>query len=201
MARRIRIDRSFEGRLDEFEQAIFLLKISYEKYFNGFEKIEPAGDRLKLRRLVHELQQDLPNNTAQQHRFRSLKARFNSYELYWQRNLVQIERGTHPKFKFRADMRDRQRQQAEEAARQEQQAAQRSAARKRKEDRAFHTLYDKLIEARTRCGQSTDLEYTKVKSALKKQVAAIKQQTGARSVKFRISVENGKAKVKAVPVR
>ncbi len=200
MARRIRIDRGFETRLDEFEQAIFILKILYEKYFNGFEKIEPSRDRDRVRRLLFDMQQDLPNNTAQQHRFLSLKARFNSYELYWQRNLVMIERGTHPKFKFRADVKERERLRNEEAA-QARAEARAASDRKRKEDRAYHQLFDKFVEARRRCGQSTDLEYDKVRSALKKQVASIKEQTGARSVKFRISVEDGKAKVKAVPVR
>lgn len=200
MARRIRIDRVFEGRLDEFEQAIFLLKIEYEKYFNGFEKLEPSRQRDQLRRELHELLQDLPNNTAQQHRYRSLKARFQSYELYWQRNLVQIERGTHPKFKFRAEMKDRERARSlEEAARNQQQAA-RASTEQRKEDRAYHALYDKYLEARRSCGQSTDLQFDQVRAALQKQIAQIKAQTGARSVKFRISVEDGKAKVKAVPV-
>lgn len=201
MARRIRIDRTYENRLDEFEQAIFLLKIEYEKYFNGIEKIEPQRQRDRLRKQVHELMQDLPNNTAQQHRYKALKARFNSYELYWQRNLVQIERGTHPKFKFRADMRDRARQASMEDAARREAAARSQSASKRKEDRAYHALFDKYMEARRTCGQTTDLEYDKVRRALKKQVAKIKEQTGARSVKFRISVEGGKAKVKAVPVR
>lgn len=200
MARRIRLDHVFEGRLDEFEQAIFLLKIEYEKYFNGIEKLEPQSQRDRLRRHLFELQQELPNNTAQQHRFKSLKARFQSYELYWQRNLVQIERGTHPKFKFRADARDRARQFATEDAMRREQAARQQNTDRRREDRAYHALFDKYLEARRSCGQSTDLEFDKVRTALKKQVAQIKEQTGARSVKFRISVEDGKAKVKAVPV-
>lgn len=200
MAKRIRIDRGFETRLDELEQAIFLLKINYDKYFNGFEKIEPQRDREQLRRLIREMQQECPNNTAQQHRMRALKARFTSYELYWQRNLVMIERGTHPKFKFRANLKERERAAMEEAYKREE-LARRKDDRRRKEDRAYQALYDSYVEARRSCGQSTDLKYDSVKSALRKQVSAIKEKTGCRTVKFRVAVEDGKAKVKAVPVR
>lgn len=133
------------------------------------------------------------------HKFQALKARFSAYELFWQRNLVMIERGTHPKFKFRANIKDRQRANAEEAARQEQ-AARQKDERARKEERAFRALYDSYVDARRQCGQSTEVDYDAVRQALKKQVSAIKEKTGCRTVKFRISVEEGKAKVKAVPV-
>ncbi len=203
MAKRIRVDRGYEGRLDEFEQTIFLLKINYDKYFNGFEKIEPSAERDRARRELMELEQDCPNNTAQRHKLISLKSRYSSYELYWQRNLVQIERGTHPKFKFRAAVKDREREALEAASRRnqaEQQAEQHAQDRARKEDRAYQAVFDKYLEARKQCGQGTDLSFDAVRQALKGQVESIKAKTGCRSVKFRIAVEAGKAKVKAVPV-
>lgn len=199
MARRIRIDRGYESRLDEFEQEIFQLKIEYDKYFNGFERIEPQADRDRARRTLHELELDCPNNTAQAHKMRSLKARFAAYELYWQRNLVQIERGTHPKFKFRAGLKERERQATEEAARKEA-AAREQHERARREDRAWKAIFDSYLEARRSCGQSTEVPFEAVRDTLKKQVAAIKEKTGCKSVKFRVAVEDGKAKVKAIPV-
>lgn len=199
MARRIRIDRGFESRLDEFEQAIFQLKIEYDRYFNGFERIEPQADRDRARRTLLELELDCPNNTAQAHKLRSLKARFSAYELYWQRNLVQIERGTHPKFKFRAGLKERERLAHEDAARKEA-AAREQQDRARREDKAWKTIFDSYLEARRSCGQSTEVPFEAVRDTLKKQVAAIKEKTGCKSVKFRVAVEDGKAKVKAIPV-
>ncbi|MCK6504785.1 hypothetical protein L6R53_15495 [Myxococcota bacterium] len=199
MARRIRIDRGFESRLEEFEQAIFQLKIEYDRYFNGFERIEPQADRDRARRTLLELELDCPNNTAQAHKLRSLKARFSAYELYWQRNLVQIERGTHPKFKFRAGLKERERLAHEDAARKEA-AAREQQDRARREDKAWKTIFDSYLEARRSCGQSTEVPFEAVRDTLKKQVAAIKEKTGCKSVKFRVAVEDGKAKVKAIPV-
>lgn len=197
MAKKVRVDRGYEGRLDEFEQAIFLLKINYDKYFNGLEKIEPAADRERARRQLMELEQDCPNNTGQRHRLQSLKARLTSHELYWQRNLVQIERGTHPKFKFRAALKERA---APAPVPVRDAAAEAAEERAKREDRAYQAIFDKYIEARRQCGQGTDIAFEAVKQALRAQVESIKARTGCKSVRFRIAVEDGKAKVKAVPV-
>lgn len=208
MARIEKADRGLSARLDEVEQRMFLLKIEYEKYFSGIEKIEPLRDREELRRAMRDFF-DVPiNNSVQRFRFQSLRARFQSLELYWQRNLAMIERGTHPKMRFRADAKDRARLAREAGgaapaepsptAEQAEVLRQRQEALER-EDRAYRVLYDKYLEARTRCGQSTDISFDAVRDALKKQVRTIKATYQCESVKFRIVVEDGKAKVKAVP--
>ncbi|HND31993.1 MAG TPA: hypothetical protein PLA94_18445, partial [Myxococcota bacterium] len=105
MARIEKRDISLNAQLDEMEQRISLLKMQYEKYFTGLEKIEPLKDREALKREVRDLLSDPMKNPAQRFRFQQIKARLQSYELYWTRNLVQMERGTHPKMKFRADLK------------------------------------------------------------------------------------------------
>ena len=57
MARVEKIDRTAEQRLDEFEQRLFVLKIEYDKYFNGVERIEPSKERDDLRRLIKDIEQ------------------------------------------------------------------------------------------------------------------------------------------------
>ena len=201
MARIEKADRNLASRLDELEQRIFLLKIEYEKYFSGLEKIEPLRDREEIRRIVRDLTQEAIRNSLQRFRFQSLKSRQQSFELYWTRNLVMIERGTHPKMKFRADARQKQRIAAPEpglSAEQQQVLQQRQEAMER-EERAFKLVYEKYIEARDKCGQSTDLSFDAVREALRKQVRTIKSTYQCTSVKFRVVVEEGKAKVKAVP--
>ena len=199
MARREKIDRVFQQRLDEFERRIFVLKIEYEKHFSGIEQIEPLRDRDELRRMLRELQQTPITNTAQKHKLRSLRARWNSMEMYWQRNLVMIERGTHPKMKFRARLAERRRgTPASPTARAER--PQRLSAEER-EDQAYQAVFEKYVETRERCGQTTDLAFDSVRDVLKKQVRTIKSRYRCKAVKFKITVEDGKAKVKAVPLR
>jgi hypothetical protein len=69
-----------------------------------------------------------------------------------------------------------------------------------REERALKMVYDKYMEARSKCGQSTDLAFDTVRNILKQQVRQIKSQYNVETVRFRINIEDGKAKVKAVPI-
>ncbi|MDP2313212.1 MAG: MXAN_5187 C-terminal domain-containing protein [Pseudomonadota bacterium] len=200
MARIEKADRGLNGKLDEVEQKMFVLKIDYEKYFSGLERIEPLRDRDELRRQMRDFLDEPIRNSVQRFRYQALKARFQSLELYWQRNLVLIERGTHPKMRFRADAKARTPtpEIPTLSAEQVQVLEQRQQAQER-EERAYKLVYDRYIEARAKCGQGTDLSFDAVRDALRKQVRQIKSTYQCEGVKFRVVVEDGKAKVKALP--
>ena len=200
MARIEKVDRGLSSKLDEIEQRMFVLKINYEKYFAGLERVEPIRDRDEVRRDMREFLDEPIRNAQQRFRYQSLKSRFQSLELYWQRNLTMVERGTHPKMKFRADTRAKAREAEPESLSSEQIEVLRERQENLdREDRAYKLVYDKYIEARQKCGQSTDMSFDAVREALKKQVRTIKSTYQCEGVKFRIVVEEGKAKVKAVP--
>lgn len=201
MARIEKADRGLSGQLDEIEQKIFVLKIDYEKYFSGLERVEPLRDRDALRRQMRDLTDHPMNNSLQRFRYQTLKSRFQSLELYWQRNLVMVERGTHPKMRFRADAKKARVAEPEPlplAAEQIEVLRTRQEAQER-EERAYKVVYDRYIDARGKCGQGTDISFDAVRDALRKQVRQIKSTYKCDSVKFRIVVEDGKAKVKALP--
>lgn len=208
MARVEKVDRALAGRLDEVEEKMFLLKINYEKYFSGLERREPYRDREEIRRLLRDFNESQIPQASQRFRFQSLKARFQALELYWNRNLALVERGAHPKMKFRADLHERGRKQAEatpEAA--PSMAAEAEAVLRERqeqmerEERAFKAVYERYMQARSQCGQSTDIAFDAVRDALRKQVRQIKSTFNTDHVKFRIVIEEGRAKVKAVPVQ
>lgn len=202
MARVEKADRNLANLLDDLEQKIFLVKIEYEKYFGGIEKVEPLRERQEIQRALRDFLDTPIRSAAQRFRYQTLKARFQALELYWNRNLSMIERGVHPKMKFRADLKDKARGVAPEAPRMtaEQEAVLRERqAQMEREERAYKLVYDKYLEARRQCGQSTDLSFDAVRDALRNQVRQIKSTYNVESVKFRVVIEGGKAKVKAVP--
>lgn len=227
MAKVQKADRGLGARLDEFEKRLFLLKIQYDKYFSGLEPIEPVRERDELRRIMRDLLQVPINNSRQRFVLQNLRARFSGMELYWVRNLAMMERGTHPKQRYKADQRERQRLEAEEARARAAMAAgpppedgegeeptgahrpvaERAVARpaqpsrQEREDAGYKAVFDKYLEARASCGQSTNLEFAAVREALKKQVDALRAQQSASTVRFRVVVEEGKARIKAVPVK
>ena len=193
MARIQRKDRAVQMSLDKFASQLNYLKIVYEKYFSGRERLEPGKEREAIRRAVRELERSHFTNHGQRYRFQMLKARFISLDQYIQRNLHQIERGTHRRFTFRADMRA-----GAPAA-----PPPVSPLEKKRvnEEKAFRAVFDQLKEARGSCGQSTNFEYQALRKKLASQVKSIKKRYKVDNVRFRISVEDGQAKLKAIPVR
>lgn len=226
MARLQKVDQGMSARLDEFEKRVFVLKIEYEKFFSGLNPVEPTRERDELKRILRDMLQAPQTNARATFRLQQLRARWSTLELYWSRNNYQIERGTHPKQRYRADARERERAEAElerqkaaaelakdpgqspmqtllpaDASLPPQRVAPKQLNRGDREEAGYRAVYDALMEARGRCGQSTNADYNAVRDTLKKQVEALKARTECSSVKFKVVVEDGKAKVKAIPVK
>ena len=94
------------SKLDEIERSIFRIKVAYEKYFNGIERFEPLKELEDLKRTIRDIMVTPIRNTQQRYRFTQLKARLSSLEMYWRRNVSQMERGVHPKQVFRANLKN-----------------------------------------------------------------------------------------------
>ena len=105
--------------------------------------------------------------------------------------------------KFRASMSEKRQREMEikREQRQEKQRVKREFSEKQKEELAYRAVYDRLMDARRQTGQSTDISFDTIRDTLKKQSRQIKGKFGVEKVKFRVAVEDGKAKMKAVPVR
>ncbi|MEE2750804.1 MAG: MXAN_5187 C-terminal domain-containing protein [Myxococcota bacterium] len=175
---------------------MMLLKINYDKYFSGVDRIEPMRERDDLKRMVRDLMLVHISSTAQRHKFRTLKARSVSLDQYIQRNLVMIERGTHPKMRFRADLADKSRGQMQALLAQRQ--AER-ASRAGKEDAAYKKVFDSYMGAREKAGLNTDVSFDSVRDSLRRQVREVKSRYQCTSVVFRVVSEGGKVKLKAIP--
>ncbi len=96
--------------LDQLEEAIEMLKVRFERYFNGVDRVPPTRDHDDVKRQVHVLLTMRGGPTAVRFRLQNLKARLVTYEHYWTRILLQIEKGT---FKRLLAVSERREQQAE----------------------------------------------------------------------------------------
>ena len=201
MAQRAKIDRGLSSQLDELEQRMFLLKIQYEKYFSGTEKLEPSREREMLQRFVRDITEDgtAIKNPTQRHRFDGLKARLGSYEYYWTRQLRMLEQGTHPRQKFKQKIRA---QEKEELLRAESEklARQRRRQGSERDEDAYRSVYQQYMEVRGKCGQDPNVPFETVRQALEKQAGVLKSKYNCKSIKFKVVEEDGKARVKAIPV-
>lgn len=84
-----------EDLLHDLEHRIERLRVLYEQYFMGIERMEPHTARKDVSRKLLELQQKNLRNTAIRYRFNALNQKFNVYQTYWNRTLRAIENGTY----------------------------------------------------------------------------------------------------------
>ena len=66
----------------------------------------------------------------------------------------------------------------------------------------WHAVYDEFIRTKRECGEATDgLTFEKFQQTLKKNRDALMQRHGCKRVKFSVYVKEGRASLKATPVR
>ncbi len=82
-----------EQELEDQEHRVNRIRVLYDQYFMGIEKLEPFA----LRSLIEKtfLRSTIPQRgtTAMKFRFRSLQQKFSSYSSYWDRLVRLIEEG------------------------------------------------------------------------------------------------------------
>jgi hypothetical protein len=178
-----------EEDLQLLEIKIKQLRFEYEQYFLGNRNRGPQQLRGEVQKLI-ALWGNLPiQNTRHRFRFNNLRARFFSFKRRWDEVSRKIEEGTYERDVFRANLKERER----------------SARTRRESPQGREAGDDELFEAyrsaREACGQDTaSLSRDKLAQLLAKQEAALKDKLGC-DVRFRVVVEDGRAKLKASPVR
>ena len=84
-----------EEQLELLEQQIERLKVMYEQYFMGIQKMAPGQLHRDLERGIRELTQRQIRNTALRYRFTNISQKFGSYNTYWRRTMNEIENGRY----------------------------------------------------------------------------------------------------------
>ena len=180
------------------------LKVEYDKYFSGIEKIEPIKLKGEVQRIVRRLSTLYVNNTAIRFRKDNVIAQYNSYNQYWNRILRQIEEGTYVRDVFKADYRDRIRSMNSQTAGTPSQGGGmprgRAAQPSESGSKEFEGVFNTLIKTKERLGESTaNIDYNVLSSNLKKQSDAIKRKYKVSRVDFAVEEKDGKAIIKALP--
>lgn len=88
-----------QRELDELDTRLERLRIKYDQFFTGIEKMLPYVQRKDVDRRFQALHRVQMRNTGMRFRFQTLVQRFTSYQTYWNRITRQIEEGT-----FRRDV-------------------------------------------------------------------------------------------------
>ncbi len=91
-----------QKELDELESRLERLRIKYDQYFIGIEKMIPFVQRKDVDRRFVQLHKEQFRNGGLRFRFQTLVQRFTTYQTYWGRIIRQIEEGTYKRDVIRA---------------------------------------------------------------------------------------------------
>ncbi|WP_051256675.1 MXAN_5187 C-terminal domain-containing protein [Cystobacter fuscus] len=80
---------------DAIEEEIAALKVAYEHYFLGTERVPPTRQYEDLKKRVMRLKGSFVRNTSAKFRVQSIHGKFVTYERLWQRTIQEIENGTY----------------------------------------------------------------------------------------------------------
>jgi hypothetical protein len=214
--------QQLEARLNE-------LRVAYEKYFAGVEKLEPIRLRNEVQKIVRRTGTFFITNTGLKFKRDSLIAQFNTLTQYWNRVLKQIEDGTYQRDIFKMRLKDRERGAAApqtpsprttpEAtvpaanagkdgaesppnAPGKTPAAGPPAKSSPEKPGEYDNVYQSLVAAKKRLGEPTEnISYNALEWSLKTQAEAIKKKFKASRVDFTVEVKDGKPVIKAVPIK
>lgn len=172
------------------------VKNEYDQYFLGSRKREPQLLRGEVQRIITYYSNVPIQNTAQRFKFNNLRSRFFTFRRLWDDTLRKIEEGRYERHLFRANLRDRERNEAK------QKVEERGIREESRGGSPADQLYARYVAAREKTGQgAAGLSREKLDALVKKQTAAIRSRYGVDKVRFKVVVEDGKAKLKAKPVK
>lgn len=167
--------------LDRIEADIAEVKRQYDLFFQGARRQEPSEPRRELEETVRRMGQRRINNSNDQFRFNNLQSRFYSFSNLWIRTVRDLEEGRL--------LRDRSGILVRAAA----------VPRDPVDPDHLERVLREFLAARRACGLSTeDDDLARAREILLARARAIAGKSGTRKVEFRVSVEEGKPKIKAV---
>jgi hypothetical protein len=176
-----------EEQLARLEEDIRRLKVEFDIYFNGAAKRPPYDTKGRVETLIKRLADERTLSFAQRYHYNSLAARFSSFMQLWRRTMQEREEGRGHGARRHAP------QAAPEAA-----PATFVCADARSDVQTVRHLYDALVEARRRCGESSDdLPFSRFHRMVAEKSEALKERAGCARVHFSVAVADGRVQFKA----
>lgn len=175
-----------EEQLVRLEEDIRRLKVEFDIYFNGAAKRPPYDTKGRVETLIKRLADERTLTFAQRYHYNSLAARFSSFLQLWRRTMQEREEGRGPARRPAPSP-------ATEVA-----PATFVCSDPRSDVRTVRGLFDALVEARHRCGESTeDLSFARFHRMVAEKSEALQQRAGCERVHFSVAISDGRVQFKA----
>lgn len=175
--------------MEKFKEQMEALKKAYDQYFLGNTRFPPTKLRDELERFVRTYSLRRSPKSVDNFLINSTFATFSTYRNYWDKILKMIENGdfkrgeeARPQLAFAGVKKPT------------------TVVLGSPENGKIKQLYEMFINAKKKCGEDTSrLTFEKVYASIKTQIPQIKNKFKCERVEFKVAIEDGRAKLKAVP--
>ncbi|MBJ95429.1 MAG: hypothetical protein CMP23_13280 [Rickettsiales bacterium] len=215
MARLNRDGRKLKNTLEGVETFLNVTNTEFEMYFLGVVKKAPHDKERELKRMFRDIFEMKISNTSLAFKARTLIARYNTLKMKWLRTCKQIEEGTYRRQRFMADLNAKNRDQGQgpsaQTLREEikalvrgdevpevQPVARRNA--RRGHEVGSDALFEQYQDVRRSLGQQGGADRKAMEARLQQRASEVKKKYGCKDVRFDIVEENGRSRVKVIPV-
>ena len=182
---------TLEEQLVRLEEDIRRLKVEFDIFFNGAAKRPPYDTKSRVETLIKRIADDRTLTFAQRYQYNSLVARFTSFRELWRRTMQGREEGRDPAAVARAS-------QPPVAAAESGQKSSFACADAHRDVETVKNLYKALVEAKKRCGESTDdLSFPRFHHLIARKTDNLKEHLGCERVLFSVDVKDGHVSFKA----
>jgi len=179
-----------EEQLSRLEEDIRRLKIEFDIYFNGAAKRPPYDTKGRVDTIIQRLGDDRTLSFAQRYRYNSLTARYTTFRDLWRRTMQGREEGRDPAATARANAKQQTVPSPVKTTF--------TCADANKDVEMVKSLYNALIEAKTKCGEQTaDLSFPRFHRLIASKSDSLKERLGCELVSFSVAVEEGRVSFKA----
>ncbi len=188
--------------IEQLDGALKHLRVAYEKYFAGVERIEPIKERDEVKKELRRLLGVHNNNTARRFRLQTLQASLVTHESYWNRITRQIEEGTFKRDRLKAEKILRNAEQGQKAPEPSQQAPHavaHTASVQRQYPEPLRRLHEAFVAARRQLGQPDAVPIESFAATVQKQYVSLKARYNTSNIEFKVAIKDGRAILKAVP--
>ena len=183
-----------EEQLAHLEEDLRRLKIEFDIYFNGGSRRPPYDTKMRVEAHIKRMGDDRTLTFAQRYHYNSLATRYASFRDMWRRTMQGREEGRDPAAVARASAR------TETAADFERSTF--VCADAQHDVSTIKNLYDSLIDAKGKCGESTQgLSFSQFHRLIAERTITLKERLGSERVLFSVDVEDGHVSFKATADR
>lgn len=181
---------SVDDQLTRLEEDIRRLKIEFDIYFNGASKRPPYDTKGRVETVLKRLGDDRSLSFAERYRYTTLMARFNAFRDLWRRTMQGREEGRDIASAARASAK----REAVESFSKTTLVCEDAS----REVEIVKNLYDALVDAKAKCGESIeDFSFPRFHRLIASKADSLKQRLKCDRVSFSVDVEGGHVTFKA----